>query len=230
MCFARLALLCVSCSLTLGRVRMCRQNLQLGGDIMTETDNIIAMEAMTELSLCTRVWERWYAGPWRVVRRGMRVAADASLPACARLSVSARRCLDTPDRGWNHPHGRPGFISSSSPSFSCQRVGELGPRCFRNASFCPTHTQSPKHTDWNLTDLHLTRDPWEKADSRSEHSDAKSQPDPSLSTRAFIQAKPPRESAPSCPERELCPGATRSAAALVSTWRGEIIAGDGDEK
>ncbi|KAL1266075.1 hypothetical protein QQF64_004102 [Cirrhinus molitorella] len=111
-----------------------------------------------------------------------------------------------------------------------KRVGELGPRCFRNASFCPTHTQSPKHTDWNLTDLHLTRDPWEKADSRSEHSDAKSQPDPSLSTRAFIQAKPPRESAPSCPERELCPGATRSAAALVSTWRGEIIAGDGDEK
>lgn len=64
------------------------------------------------------MWERWYAGPWRVVRRGMRVAADASLPACARLSVSARRCLDTPDRGWNHPHGRPGFISSSSPSFS----------------------------------------------------------------------------------------------------------------
>lgn len=93
-----------------------------------------------------------------------------------------------------------------------------------------THTHTPKHTDWNLPDLQLTQDPWEKADSQSEHSDTKSQPDSSLSTRAFIQAKPPRESAPSCPEREPCPGATRSAAALESTWRREIIAGDGDEK
>lgn len=76
----------------------------------------------TELSLCTCVWERRYAGPWRVVRQGMRVAADASLPACARLSVSARLCLDTPDRGWNHPHGRSGFISSSSPSFSARTL------------------------------------------------------------------------------------------------------------
>lgn len=64
------------------------------------------------------MWERWYAGPWRVVRQGMRVAADASLPACARLSVSARRVwTHLTEAGITYMAARV-FISFPSPSFS----------------------------------------------------------------------------------------------------------------
>lgn len=50
------------------------------------------------------MWERRYAGPWRVVRQGMRVAADASLPAC--LSQHAAVWTHLTEAGITHMAAR----------------------------------------------------------------------------------------------------------------------------